>query len=81
MPFGTKEYWDREFEKGIYIEFFDWVCDWNDIDSEIAMLIPDKNAAVLVPGCGNAPFQCEMHDAGYKGLVRGDYSEPAIEKM
>jgi len=77
--FGTKAYWDREFGEGIYTEQFDWVCEWEDVAKEIATLVNQEDL-VLVPGCGNAPFQLEMHDAGFKNLVCGDYSQVVIDQ-
>ena len=77
--FGTKAYWDREFGEGIYTEQFDWVCQWSDVAKEVGSLVK-KEDLVLVPGCGNAPFQLEMHDAGYKNLVCGDYSQVVIDQ-
>jgi len=77
--FGTKDYWDKEFGEGIYKDAFDWVCEWSDVEGDLAKLL-NKSDKILVPGCGNAPFQLQMHDAGYKQLVCGDNSEVVIEQ-
>jgi len=79
--FGTIEYWDQEFESGIYAQPFDWVASWADLSKDIQELIPDKNAKILLPGCGNAPFQPDMNSAGYANMVCGDNSEVVINQM
>lgn len=79
--FGSHSYWDEGYSQGIYQEPLDWVCDWPDVASDITRLIPDRQASVLLAGCGNAMFQIDMHDAGYTGLVCADYSSVVIRQM
>lgn len=80
--FGTRAHWDTEFAKdGIYGENFDWLASWTDIKDLVASAISRKNLRILIPGCGNARFQLEMHDAGYTNMVCGDNCPIVIEKM
>jgi len=79
--FGTLDYWNEEFEAGEFAEPFDWLASWEDLEVAVTALVPCKDARVLIPGCGNAPFQLDMHQAGYSQMVCGDYSEVVIQQM
>lgn len=79
--FGTSEYWNKAFQEGgQFQEPFDWLASWPELQEEICSLWP-KDARLLVPGCGNAPFQLDMYDAGFENLVCGDSSPVVIEQM
>ncbi len=36
---------------------------------------------ILVVGCGNAPFSCDLYDDGYTNIVNIDYSSIVIQNM
>ena len=36
---------------------------------------------ILVVGCGNAPFSCDLYDDGYTNIVNIDYSGTVIQNM
>ncbi|KAI0924235.1 hypothetical protein AcW1_006406 [Taiwanofungus camphoratus] len=44
-------------------------------------LIPNKDARILMLGCGNSKLSEEMYDDGCKNIVNTDYSGILIEKM
>ncbi|CAE8641960.1 unnamed protein product [Polarella glacialis] len=80
--FGTLDYWNCAFEDGgEFEEPFDWLASWQDLREEVTALLPNKDAQILIPGCGNAPFQLDMYDAGYTNIVCGDNSEIVIGQM
>lgn len=60
---------------------FDWFKSYADIADLMRGLIPDKNARILMLGCGNSKLSEEMYDDGYKHIVNTDYSGVVIEKM
>nr|GAT49627.1 predicted protein [Mycena chlorophos] len=60
---------------------FDWFKSYADLAPLIRGLIPDKNAKVLMLGCGNSTLSQDMYDDGYKNIVNVDYSSVVIEQM
>ncbi|THG95936.1 hypothetical protein EW026_g5790 [Hermanssonia centrifuga] len=60
---------------------FDWFKSYADVAHIIRELIPDKDAKILMLGCGNSTLSEDMYDDGYKHIVNVDYSGILIEKM
>lgn len=60
---------------------FDWLEDYNSLKDLIYELCPDKNARILVIGCGNAEFSEHMYDDGYHNIVNNDISPIVIDQM
>jgi len=79
--YGCVEYWNEQFECGEFSQPFDWLATWADLEKHISPAIPCQDARILIPGCGNAPFQLEMYEAGYTNMVCGDNSHAAIAQM
>ena len=81
MPdYGVKTYWDSRYERTD--EPFDWVVDYASLAPTLEPLLPDKSAAILVVGCGDAPFSADFHyKGGYLNALHVDYSEVVIEKQ
>lgn len=79
--FGTIEYWNEEYTEGLFVEPFDWLASWEDLKTCVRSLLPCETSRVLIPGCGNAPFQIDMHRSGYTRMVCGDYSAVLIDNM
>jgi len=44
-------------------------------------LIPQKDARILMLGCGNSTLSQDMYDDGYKNIVNIDYSSVVIDQM
>ena len=65
----------------VFVEPFDWLFSWNDIEQLMKHLLPFKNAPSFIIGCGNAPFSVDMHNAGYYNTINADYSEVAIAQQ
>ncbi|KAH7913846.1 S-adenosyl-L-methionine-dependent methyltransferase [Hygrophoropsis aurantiaca] len=79
--YGTKAYWDARYTQESSDASFDWFKSYSDLKPHICDLIPDKNARVLMLGCGNSKFSEEMYDDGYKNIVNIDYSSVVIRHM
>ncbi|CAL1714250.1 unnamed protein product [Somion occarium] len=79
--YGTKEYWDERYSQESEEDSFDWFKTYADIADIIRELVPDKNARILMLGCGNSTLSEEMYDDGYKNIVNTDYSDILIKKM
>ncbi|KAK7686164.1 hypothetical protein QCA50_010384 [Cerrena zonata] len=79
--YGTKEYWDQRYSQESEEDSFDWFKSYSDIAPIIRELVPDRNARILMLGCGNSRLSEEMYDDGYTQIVNTDYSDILIEKM
>ncbi|KAI0718817.1 S-adenosyl-L-methionine-dependent methyltransferase [Fomitopsis betulina] len=79
--YGAKEYWDQRYTQESEEESFDWFRSYKDVADTLRALIPNKNARILMLGCGNSKLSEEMYDDGYKHIVNTDYSGVVIEKM
>ena len=78
--FRTKDYWDRFFqERGC--EAFEWYGSYADMAHLVAQHAPNKQANILVIGCGNSEFSHHLYDAGYTNIRNVDYSEVVIDEM
>lgn len=44
-------------------------------------LIPERDARILMLGCGNSTLSPSMHDAGYRNIVNIDYSSNLITRL
>ncbi|TIB75929.1 S-adenosyl-L-methionine-dependent methyltransferase [Wallemia mellicola] len=60
---------------------FDWFKKYSDIREHLAPLIPNKDARILMLGCGNSTLSRDMYDDGYHNILNIDYSPVCIEKM
>ncbi|KAI0091507.1 S-adenosyl-L-methionine-dependent methyltransferase [Irpex rosettiformis] len=79
--YGTKEYWDQRYSQEPDDSSFDWFKSYADIADIFREIIPDKNARILMLGCGNSRLSEDMYDDGYHEIVNVDYSGILIEKM
>ncbi|KAI0769193.1 S-adenosyl-L-methionine-dependent methyltransferase [Irpex lacteus] len=79
--YGTKEYWDQRYSQESDDSSFDWFKSYGDVADIFREIIPDKNARLLMLGCGNSKLSEEMYDDGYHNIVNVDYSGILIEKM
>jgi len=79
--YGSKDYWNQEYEGGEFALPFEWLTSWEQLRDDLVDMIPNMTDRILIPGCGNAPFQLDMFDAGYEHMVCGDLSPIVINKM
>ena len=75
--FRTKKFWEGFLwqERG---KAFEWYGDYTTLASLLSTSVPDTNAKVLVPGCGNSELSADLYDAGYEHIVNVDFSETCV---
>lgn len=78
--FGQISYWDETYAKRD--SHFDWFVSFDDVRGILEPLLPNKNAKILIPGCGDAPFTRDLCvRGGYARLVNVDASEVVVARM
>jgi len=60
---------------------FDWFKRYEDVAHLFRPVLPDKNARILMLGCGNSTLSEDMYDDGYKNITNIDFSPVVIESM
>ena len=75
--YSEQQYWDDRFAKESQYE---WLASYPQIKSEITPFI-EKDAKILILGCGNSPFSFDLYNDGYKNITNIDYSANVIENM
>jgi len=60
---------------------FDWFKSYQDIAHLFRPVLPEKNARILMLGCGNSTLSEDMYDDGYKNITNIDFSPVIIERM
>jgi SAM-dependent methyltransferase len=57
----------------------------NDVAEMLSIVTDSKYdkslVRILVVGCGNAPFSCDLYDDGYTNITNIDYSSTVIQNM
>jgi len=85
--FGRKSYWDGmydleedddDFEGPA--EAFSWYCKYAELAPFWAMLVPSKDARILIAGIGNDPAPIDMYDDGWTDIIAFDYSEAGVRR-
>ncbi|KZV63178.1 hypothetical protein PENSPDRAFT_641270 [Peniophora sp. CONT] len=79
--YGTQVYWDKRYQEEEEGATFDWFKKYEDVASILRVAIPNKNARILMLGCGNSTLSEDMYDDGYKNIVNIDYSAVVISRM
>ncbi|CAD6887853.1 unnamed protein product [Tilletia controversa] len=81
--FQTLEYWDRRYRaKAAQGEqVFEWFKGYEEIRDTLTELIPDRNARILMLGCGNSGLSADMVADGYSNITNLDFSTVVIEQM
>jgi SAM-dependent methyltransferase len=57
---------------------------WSAVNKDLLPLIHcfiKKSDAILIPGCGNAPFSADLHAMGFVDQANIDLSRPVIRQM
>ncbi|KAK0552494.1 hypothetical protein OC846_002898, partial [Tilletia horrida] len=81
--FQTLEYWDRRYvaKAAQGEETFEWFKGYAEIKNVLDELISDKNARILMLGCGNSGLSADMTADGYKNITNLDFSTVVISQM
>ncbi len=81
MPnYGDPKYWDERYKDNENTTF-DWLEDYASLKPLFSDLIPNKNARILVIGCGNAPLSEDMYIDGYELIHNIDISSVVKRQM
>jgi len=76
--YGSVDYWNERYREE---DEFDWFKDYTQIRDLIAELIPNKDARILMLGCGNSSLSESMYNDGFQNIMNIDYSSVVIEAM
>ncbi|PWN32276.1 uncharacterized protein FA14DRAFT_162445 [Meira miltonrushii] len=79
--FQTREYWDKRYASEAPEEDFDWFKTYAELKPILDELVPDRNARILMLGCGNSTLTIDMVNDGYANITNLDYSDILIQKM
>ncbi|VDB99897.1 unnamed protein product [Peniophora sp. CBMAI 1063] len=79
--YGTQIYWDKRYQEEEEGATFDWFKKYEEVADILRETIPDKDARILMLGCGNSTLSEDMYDDGYKNIVNIDYSGVVITRM
>ncbi|PWA03447.1 hypothetical protein BB558_000381 [Smittium angustum] len=79
--YSTKVYWDERYSKTDHNVVFDWFKTYSEIKGLVNSAIPNKQAKILMLGCGNSSLSEDMYNDGYHNIVNIDFSEVVITQM
>ncbi|KAI9282622.1 S-adenosyl-L-methionine-dependent methyltransferase [Sporodiniella umbellata] len=79
--YKTQEYWEERYQKEDTETTFDWFKTYADLKPLLNEAIPNKQAKILMLGCGNSTLGEDMYLDGYKNITNIDYSKTVIENM
>ncbi|CAO3608709.1 unnamed protein product [Cunninghamella blakesleeana] len=79
--YKTKAYWEERYKNEDANTTFDWFKTYSELKPLLSQHIKDKNASILMLGCGNSTFGEDMYKDGYKNITNIDYSETVINNM
>ena len=77
--YGRIQFWDERYAS--FPEPFEWYYEYEMFRASINDVLPDKNAKIMIAGCGNSHFIEDMADDGYTDLIGVDLSRVAIAIM
>jgi hypothetical protein len=75
--YGNPDYWDERYQKEDTT--FDWLESYETLKPLIEKCAPDRNAKILILGCGNAEMSEDMYRDGYRNLENIDISGVVIQ--
>ncbi|KAI9306242.1 S-adenosyl-L-methionine-dependent methyltransferase [Cunninghamella echinulata] len=79
--YKTKEYWEERYKKEDANITFDWFKTYDELKPLFNEHIKNKDASILMLGCGNSTLGEDMYKDGYKNITNIDYSETVIKNM
>ncbi|KAI7848851.1 S-adenosyl-L-methionine-dependent methyltransferase [Circinella umbellata] len=79
--YKTKQYWEERYQNENTDTTFDWFKTYDELKPSLREQIPDKNASILMLGCGNSTLGEDMYKDGYKNITNIDYSKTVIDNM
>ncbi|KAI8647427.1 hypothetical protein BD408DRAFT_427814 [Parasitella parasitica] len=79
--YKSQEYWEERYKKEDSNTTFDWFKTYADLKPLLNEAIRNKEARILMLGCGNSTLGEDMYDDGYKNITNIDYSKTVIDNM
>ena len=77
--FTHQAYWEERFKVE---EEYDWLCEYSQLEPRLLELLGgNRNADILVIGCGNSTFSTQLFDAGFHNITNIDFAASVIERM
>jgi ubiquinone/menaquinone biosynthesis C-methylase UbiE len=78
VNYGSKDYWDKRYDDSD--EAFEWLLGYDDLRDILGAHI-DRDARILVVGCGNSDLPPRMERDGFTKQVCVDNSDVVIAQM
>ncbi|KAI8061153.1 S-adenosyl-L-methionine-dependent methyltransferase [Gongronella butleri] len=79
--YKTQEYWEERYQQEDVSTTFDWFKTYDDLKPLLNEHIKNKDASILILGCGNSTLGEDMYNDGYKHITNIDYSPTVVENM
>ncbi|CEM36870.1 unnamed protein product [Vitrella brassicaformis CCMP3155] len=79
--YADASFWEDRFGSQSGGEAFDWYCAYRELKEHFHRHSPDKNAGILMVGCGNSQLSSEMAADGYRNVTNVDISPSVIRLM
>jgi ubiquinone/menaquinone biosynthesis C-methylase UbiE len=79
--YSSVEYWNQRYSQEVGLSF-DWIRTYEEIkEFIIPCLFGNKQAEILVIGCGNSLLSEGIYHEGYRYISNIDFSEEIIHQM
>ena len=75
--YAEHRHWERRYEQEP--TDYDWLLSFADLADLIREFVRESDA-LLVPGCGNAPFSPDLYDGGFCNQTAVDFSSVVIDQ-
>ncbi|ORX49492.1 S-adenosyl-L-methionine-dependent methyltransferase [Hesseltinella vesiculosa] len=79
--YRTQEYWEERYKQEDLNTTFDWFKTYDELKVLFDQHIPNKDASILILGCGNSTLGEDMYRDGYKNITNIDYSKTVVDNM
>jgi SAM-dependent methyltransferase len=77
--YGDPTWWDRSYARSEGTTF-DWLQTWESLRESLTQVI-DREARILMLGCGNSLLSEQMYEAGFCSICNIDISPTVIGSM
>jgi len=76
------DYWEQRYrERDHQIQLYDWFQRYEAIRPLVHEAITDRNARIVVLGCGNSELSEQLYADGSENIVNVDFSQTVISFM
>eukprot|EP00359_Climacostomum_virens_P003416 CAMPEP_0204907420 /NCGR_PEP_ID=MMETSP1397-20131031/6573_1 /ASSEMBLY_ACC=CAM_ASM_000891 /TAXON_ID=49980 /ORGANISM="Climacostomum Climacostomum virens, Strain Stock W-24" /LENGTH=206 /DNA_ID=CAMNT_0052076567 /DNA_START=1 /DNA_END=621 /DNA_ORIENTATION=- len=78
--YSSVAYWNSRYEAEGDVSY-DWLLSYAQLRSVIVPRLPNKQAEILILGCGNSSLSEELYNEGYLCISNVDFSPVVIQRM